>query len=406
MRLLMLNNEFPPLGGGTGTVNRALLQQFAQMPGLEIDLVTSALGKHAERERLAERICIYKVPVNSRNLHHSANRELIAYATRALPLAYKLNRAHPYDLCLAWSAVPAGGVAWALHRATKLPYIVRVSGPDIPGFEQRYARLYPILTPAIRSIWCGAAAVVAKCAHEADMIRAVDPQIRTTLIGNGADLAAFPQQAAITDDDPLRLICVARLIERKGQQHLIAAVKRLADLGVNVTLDLVGTGDARAANETQVREAGLTERVRFVGYVAREDIAAYYAAAHVFVLPSYNEGMSVATLEAMAAGLPVVVTRTGGTDELVAAGENGLIFDWGDVDRLVEHLRCLAADRALVQQMGRASRARARQFSWEAAAQRYLELFGQFVVSPSSNRSLRYRGEHVEDGSAVSVRVQ
>ena len=56
MRILMLNNEFPPLGGGTGTVNRALLQRFARVPGLEIDLITSALGKREEEEQFAERI--------------------------------------------------------------------------------------------------------------------------------------------------------------------------------------------------------------------------------------------------------------------------------------------------------------------------------------------------------------
>ena len=67
----MLNNEFPPLGGGTGTVNRALLQRFARAPGLEIDLITSALGRQPEQELFAKRIRILKVPVNNRNLHHS-----------------------------------------------------------------------------------------------------------------------------------------------------------------------------------------------------------------------------------------------------------------------------------------------------------------------------------------------
>jgi len=109
--------------------------------------------------------------------------------------------------------------------------------------------------------------------------------------------------------------------------------------------------------------------------VPREQIAARYAGAHVFALPSYNEGMSVATLEAMAAGLPVVVTRTGGAAELVAEGVNGWSFAWGDVDALTGHLRRLAADRDLARRMGAASRARAAAFSWDAAARRYLELF-------------------------------
>src|SRR5262249_26779102 len=230
-----------------------------------------------------------------------------------------------------------------------------------------------------RAIWRGAAAVVAKCDGEADMIRAVDRRVDVSLIANGVDCTAF-QAASIPDHGPLRLICVARLIERKGQQHLIEAVRRLLAEGVAVRLELVGTGDAQSALQAQASAAGIAEQVQFSGYVPREAIAARYAAAHVFVLPSYNEGMSVATLEALAAGLPVVVTRTGGTVELVVQEANGLTFDWADVDTLTAHLRRLAADRGLARRMGLASRARAERFWWESTALRYRTLFDQIAT--------------------------
>jgi glycosyltransferase involved in cell wall biosynthesis len=221
------------------------------------------------------------------------------------------------------------------------------------------------------------------------MIQAVDPQIgHIALIPNGVDLAAFQPGIPVPADGPLRLICVARLIERKGQQHLIAAVKRLADMGLDVQLELVGTGDAQAANEKQVHALSIADRVRFSGYVPREEIAAHYAAAHIFVLPSFNEGMSVATLEAMAAGLPVVVTRTGGTDDLVEEGVNGLTFDWADVDTLTAHLQRLATDRDRVRRMGQASRERAMRFTWDAAAEHYLELFEQIMAHMSEQTQI------------------
>jgi glycosyltransferase involved in cell wall biosynthesis len=376
----MLNNEFPPLGGGMGTVNRALLLRFAQVPALEIDLITSALGKVQEREQFSERVNIYRVPVNNRNIHHSTNRELLTYAARALPLSFARHRAAPYDFSFAWSGVPAGGVALALHRLAGLRYLVRVCGPDIPGFEERYGPLYPFLSPVIRRIWRGAETVVAKCEGEADMIRAVDSTVHISLVANGVDLDAFQPDEAAPDDGPLRLICVARLIERKGQRQLIEAVKRLNDEGHDMTLDLVGTGDAQAAYRAMVQELAMEQYVRFVGYVPREEIAGHYAVAHVFVLASYNEGMSVATLEAMAAGLPVVVTRTGGTAELVQEGVNGFAFDWADIETLAAHLRRLAIDRALARRMGAASRARAASFTWDAAAQRYLDMLSDLVA--------------------------
>jgi len=259
---------------------------------------------------------------------------------------------------------------------------VRVSGPDIPGFERRYRAIYPLLSPLVRVIWRRAAAVVAKCEREADMIHAVDESVKVSLIANGVDRATFRSGDTIPDDGPFRLLCVARLIERKGQHYLIEAVQRLTAEGLAVRLDLVGTGDMQAAYEAYACALGVKEQVRFIGYVPRETIAAHYAAAHVFILPSYNEGMSVATLEAMAAGLTIVVTRTGGTAELVEAGVNGLTFDWADVSLLTAHLRRLATNRALARRMGVASRARAASFAWDLAAERYLKLF-ETILTPA-----------------------
>jgi glycosyltransferase involved in cell wall biosynthesis len=209
---------------------------------------------------------------------------------------------------------------------------------------------------------------------------AVQPGMQIDLVPNGVELDAFPA-APIADGGPLRLICVARLIERKGQHHLIAALRLLADAGHDVRLELVGEGDARRQNEELARQLGVAERVSFAGYVPREQIAARYAAAHAFVLPSYNEGMSVATLEALAAGLPAVITRTGGAEELVADGVTGHIVEWGDVGALAGRLAALANDRAAARRMGALARQRASGFTWERAAERYLAMFAELSVA-------------------------
>jgi glycosyltransferase involved in cell wall biosynthesis len=330
--------------------------------------------------------------VDNQDIHHSSNRELLTYAARGLNLALRLQRQQPYDFGFVWSAVPAGGIGLALRRLAGLRYLVRVCGPDIPGFEQRYGGIYPVLKPVIQQIWHGAEVVVAKCAGEADMIHAVDRQVKVALIANGVDLQAF-RPAVIAEHGPLKLICVARLIERKGQAHLIQAIRRLRDMGIAVVVDLVGTGDAEPSYRQLAQELGVADLVRFSGYVPREQIAERYGDAAVFVLPSFNEGMSVATLEAMAAGLPTVVTRTGGTAELVADGVSGLTFDWADVDQLVMHLQRLAGDRGLVQRMGHAARERAASFSWDAAAEQYLELFEQLVPSQRGQALRMVTGE-------------
>jgi phosphatidyl-myo-inositol dimannoside synthase len=379
MRILMLDNEFPPLGGGMGTVNQALLQCYRGASDLEIDLVTSALGSRQEVEQFAERIRIIKVPIWNRNIHHCTWRELLLYAAQALQTSLNFHRVRPYDLCFAWSTVPAGGIALAVRQLTGLPYAVWVSGPDIPGFEQRYHLLYPFLSPVIRRVWRKATHVVVKCAGEMKMIRDMDKEINLRFIPNGVDLTTFRPAPVSSDNGPLNVICVARLIERKGQGQLIEAVKQLSDEGLDVILSLVGTGDAQSQYEDHARRIGIQDRVRFVGYIPREQINSYYNRAHVFALPSFNEGMSLAALEAMAAGLPLVLTRTGGTEELVEEGINGFTFDWADDNELASHLRTFAKDRALAGRMGTISRTRAEIFSWEKIAADFLDLFNQIA---------------------------
>ncbi len=375
MKILMLDNEFPPLGGGMGTANQALLAQFSRHPGLQIDLITSALGGKVEFEQFSERIRIFKVPVWNKNIHHSTNRELALYTFQAFFKALSLHRSNHYDFSFAWSAVPAGAVSLALSDMLALPYYVWVSGPDIPGFEKRYDRLYPIITPLLRRIWKKARRVIAKCREEVEMIRAVDATFPVEIIENGVDLEHFTPTSTPTPDGPLRVVCSARLIERKGQRHLIQAVHRLVQEGLDVRLELVGDGDAMQEYRQLASSLGLNGRVEFSGYVARECIQEHLQRAHVFALPSYNEGMALAALEAMGCGLPVVLTRTGGTGALVQEGVNGFSHAWGDVEALAGCLSRFAQDGSLVASMGAASRQRALAYGWEALAERYLELF-------------------------------
>ena len=371
--LLMLNNEFPPLGGGTGTVNEQIILQLAQFPDLKIDLVTSALGKSYEELRYLPNVHIYKVPVNNRNIHHSSNRELLAYTFRALLKCIQLNYENPYDFCLAFSTVPAGGVALALRYLIRLPYYVRVCGPDIPGFEQRYALMTRILKVVIQMIWKNSETVIAKCQHEVQMIRKIDPGMSTLIIPNAVDVHRFSPDKKIEQKSEVRILCVARLIQRKGQRYLIQAFHQLINQGLtNIRLVLVGNGDDETELRSLVNVLGISDQVNFIGYVPREEIPSIYAQADIFALPSYNEGMSVATLEAIAAGLPLVVTRDSGLDDLVK--QNGYSVSWANVDELAEALGKLVRSPQLRREMGQKSRQQSLSYSWVEIGSNYYQL--------------------------------
>jgi glycosyltransferase involved in cell wall biosynthesis len=377
----MFDNEFPPLGGGTGVVNYHLLREMAKRPDVTVDLVTSSRSPRAyEREEFSERITLYKVPVDNRNIHHSTNRELVRYSARGLRLAYRLTRRHRYDVSFAFAGVPAGAMSYALNLMHGLPYVLSLQGPDVPGFEERYEYLYPFLKPFIRRIWRRAGAVTVISAEQAALARRTMSHLQMVTIPNGVDTDAFcPAKRRTTKE--INAVCAARLIERKGQHHLLEALARLQGSCPRLLrVTLVGTGDAEPSLRSLAARLRIADLVTFMGYVPRERMGQVYHAADIFVLPSQQEGMSIALLEAMASGLPVIVTPTGGTDELVTKGHNGDIVPWADVPALSDALRTLAEDEAARLRMGAESRRRAIQFGWPALATRYLELCVEVIA--------------------------
>lgn len=376
LRILMLNNEFPPLGGGTGIVNYHMFKEFKKYDDLWVDLITSSRSRNNyETEQFAERIVIYKVPVDNRNIHHSTNLELIRYFRRGLFLSLSLIRQKAYDLSFAFAGVPAGAIGYALKKLSQLPYIVSLQGPDVPGFEARYNYLYPFLKPILRIIWRNAAVVLAISRDHQRLAHETMSDIEISIICNGVDPEVFhPNEGR---NGPINILCVGRLIERKGQRHLLRTFAQICDRypEKSLTLTLVGTGDARDNLEVTATRLGIASQVCFTGFVAKEEMPRIYQQADIFVLPSENEGMSIALLEAMVSGLPVIVTDVGGSSELIQPGENGFYVPWADEAALFESLVTLIEDPSIRARMGQNNRKKGKEFNWSVITGEYVQLF-------------------------------
>lgn len=368
LRVLMFDNEFPPLGGGTGVLNQRLLEEWSRDPDLRVDLVTSSRSANRwEETSFAERIRLFKVPVHNANLHHARNIELIRYFFRGWAQARRLLAAHAYDVSFAFSTVPAGAISHRLWRESGLPYVVSLQGPDIPGFEARYRWMYPWLKPFLRRIWRGAAVVTACSQAHRDLARRTAPAREFQIVPNAVDVRRFTPGVRPAADGTVRCLCVGRLIERKGQAHLLKALAQVKREGLNsIRVTFAGTGDAEAGLKAETAALGLDDRVVFAGVVAQEDMPSLYREADVFVLPSQNEGMSMAWMEAMASGLPLIVTETGGTHELVR--DNGVVVPWNDPAALAAALRALAEDPGRRRRMGLRSREIVQAYGWTSFA--------------------------------------
>ncbi|MTB72267.1 glycosyltransferase [Arsenicicoccus sp. MKL-02] len=155
---------------------------------------------------------------------------------------------------------------------------------------------------------------------------------------------------------PLRVLYVGRLVPQKGGPVLVDALALLSERGVDFTARLIGTGELLETLQRQISAAGLADRVHLVGPVGQDDILEQYAWADVFALPSFQEGLPVVLMEAMATELPVVTTRIAAVSELVEDHLSGRVVHAGRADLVADALTELAdhPDRRL--EMGKRGR--------------------------------------------------
>lgn len=205
------------------------------------------------------------------------------------------------------------------------------------------------------------------------------PDGRLTTVYNGIP-ALLPPAGAREEvraglgagEDTVLVGAVGRLRPEKGHCHLVAAMKHLAR--VEAQLVLVGQGSEEPALRRQVAELGLKGRVHFAGHAP--DVTPYLAAMDLYALPSLREGLSIATIEAMGAGLAVVASRTGGVPEVVDEGHTGVLVAPGDSKALAAALRELAVDPTRRQAMGQAGRQRVlQQFTEQRMVEQIEEVY-------------------------------
>ncbi|MDT0301063.1 glycosyltransferase family 4 protein [Streptomonospora wellingtoniae] len=225
----------------------------------------------------------------------------------------------------------------------------------------------------------------------ARLARALTPEAaaRMRRLAPGVDTGRFRPGAGgegVRERHGLRgrpvVVCVSRLVARKGQDTLLRAWPRvLADVP-DAALLLVGGGPYRGRLEALAREQGVTGSVRFTGDVPAGELPAHYDAADVFAMPCRTrnggldvEGLGMVYLEASATGLPVVAGRSGGAPDAVSEGETGLVVDGTRPGPAARALIGLLRDPQRAAAMGERGRARVqREWTWDGVAERLADL--------------------------------
>lgn len=296
---------------------------------------------------------------------------------RRVPRLARLLRRESPDLFHAHLSAPLAA-KWGLSAAVlaRVPTVATVQ--LVPSFEpDRAARLQ------LRAL---AAGVDRYIAVSADIARELStrfhwPAGKIQVVRNAVDVERFQQprserlRAELSGgrELPIVLTC-ARLDDSKGHQFLFRAAAAIPD----ALFALAGEGPLRAQLEAEAAALGLGDRVVFLG--RRNDVPDLLASCDVFVLPSLYEGTSLAVLEAMAAGCPVVSSAIGGTDELIEDGVSGLLVAPGDAAALAAAIARLLGDPELRASMATRARRHAQaDFTREEMARRVEGVYAEVV---------------------------
>ncbi|MHB1205257.1 MAG: glycosyltransferase family 4 protein [Rhodospirillaceae bacterium] len=378
-RILLINYEYPPIGGGGGNATQQTARAFARM-GHQVYVLTARCGGLPAVDKDAG-VTIRRINAFRRRADRCSVFEMLAFMAAALIAAPPLARQWKIDVALAFFTLPSAPVAWYLKRSNHIPYAISLQGGDVPGFDPGPMRLYHKLTGGwISALWRDAAAVIANSQGLATLARAHDPEATIGMIPAGADLTGIAPKQDYAAHGPVNLLFVGRLVKQKGLDVLIAALAKM-ELTIKWRLTLVGDGPEWPALAGEAARLGLADRLELRGWVAKEALPEIYRSGDIFVLPSRDEGMANARLEAMAAGLPVVATRVAGTGEVVIQGETGLLVAPGETDGLVTALTALIADQAKREAFGRAGRKRVETtFGWDIVASAWMGVMDQVIA--------------------------
>lgn len=374
VKLLLVNYEFPPVGGGAANATSFLARALTDL-GHEVTVLTTAFG--ALRGTSTE--AGFEV-VRVRTLRRSADRsnpvEMLSFLLAALIPGLRLAWRRRFDATIAFFTIPSGPVALLPWIVLRIPFVVSLRGGDVPGFVPEIDAIHRWIAPLRRAVLRRACAIVANSASLAQLSEAADP-FPVEVIPNGVDPATFaPQPAASPSADAFRILFVGRLHSQKNVGMLIESAAALAaEPGPRVVLEIVGDGPERAALEQLAERTGAAALLRWHGWLDKAGVLDCYRRTHAFVNPSLYEGMPNTVLEAMACGVPVVASRIGGNEDLVVEGETGFLFDLGAPQQLTAALQRLRGSRALGIDLGARGRQRViDDFSWPSVAERYVRL--------------------------------
>ncbi len=346
MRILVLNYEYPPVGGGAGTFTKALAEHLSSC-GHSLSVITMRWGNLPEHE-IHGRLEIWRVPGYRKNSSSCTPAEQFSYLREAARFLDDHPEIREADVCHCHFIIPDGELALYLKRKYGIPYVLTAHGSDVEGYNRRmiYRMLHLPLRPFSAGIRREAAQIAVPSRFLESLIRKRDPKLRCVLIPNAV---VTPETEQEVPKEHLILL-MGRMQPDKNFETALAGIAGAVETLRNNPgsgaagrsgkweIAVLGDGPRRRALEELVRESGISGQTSFYGWIGRDDPMKQEVLmkAALYISASRYENSPMSVLEAAANGCTLLLSDIPAHREMM--GDEAVYFPANDASMLKERL--------------------------------------------------------------------